>query len=109
MKIWVDDLRVPPHGYRWLRSVNEAIRSIKDYEAMYKASGGNQFYRIELIDLDHDAGEYAHDGGDYIKLLDWMVETKRFYPIRIHTMNPVGRENMQRMIDRYWKGSARDG
>ena len=25
---------------------------------------------LELIDIDHDAGDYAKDSGDYIKLLD---------------------------------------
>ena len=28
--------------------------------------------KIELIDIYHDAGEYAYDGGDYIKLLNWL-------------------------------------
>lgn len=57
---------------------------------------------ILLIDCDHDLGDYAYDGGDGIKLLDWLAENDRFYPIRLHTMNPVGRENMLRMIRRYW-------
>ena len=39
---------------------------------------------------------------DGIKLLDWLVENSLFYPIKLHTMNPVGRENMLRMIRRYW-------
>ena len=30
-------------------------------------------------------------------------ETYERYPVRLHTMNPVGRENMQRLIERYWK------
>ena len=55
---------------------------------------------IDVIDLDHDAGDYAYDGGDYIKLLDWLEETERNYPIRIHSMNPVGVENMRRIIRR---------
>ena len=55
---------------------------------------------IDVIDLDHDAGDYAYDGGDYIKLLDWLEETERSYPIRIHSMNPVGVENMRRIIRR---------
>ena len=46
----------------------------------------------------YDAGDYANDGGDYIKLLDWLEETGRNYPIRLHTMNPVGRENMRAII-----------
>ena len=55
---------------------------------------------IELIDIDHDAGDYVHDGGDYIKLLDWLEETGRNYPIRIHSMNPVGVANMRAIIQR---------
>ena len=42
---------------------------------------------IDVIDIDHDASDYASDGGDYIKLLDWLEETGRNYPIRIHSMN----------------------
>jgi hypothetical protein len=55
---------------------------------------------IELIDIDHDAGIYAQHGGDYIKLLDWLEETGRSYPIRIHSMNPVGVANMRAIIQR---------
>jgi len=59
---------------------------------------------IEIIDIDHDAGDYATDGGDYIKLLDWFEETGRSYPIRIHSMNPVGVQNMRAIIQRNdWK------
>ena len=59
---------------------------------------------IELINIDHDAGEYAKYGGDYIKLLDWLEATGRNYPIHIHSMNPVGVENMRTIIKRNnWK------
>jgi hypothetical protein len=37
----------------------------------------------------------ACDGGDYIKLLDWLEETGRNYSIRIHSQNVVGRQNME--------------
>ena len=57
-------------------------------------------YTIDYIDIDHDAGEYVNDGGDYIKLLDWLEETGRDYPIRIHSMNPVGVANMRAIIQR---------
>lgn len=52
---------------------------------------------IELISIDHDAGVYAFNGGDYIKLLDWLEETGRNYPIHIHSQNVVGCENMLRI------------
>lgn len=60
----------------------------------------NQFYwgKIELIDIDHDAGDYGPP--DYIKVLDWLEKTGRNYPIRIHSMNPVGVQNMRAIIQR---------
>ena len=59
---------------------------------------------IKYIDIDHDAGDYAYDGGDYVKLLDWFEATDRNYPIRIHSANPVGVQNMRRIIERNnWK------
>lgn len=57
---------------------------------------------VEELNLDHDLGDYAADGGDAIKVLDFLAERETFYRIVIHTANPVGRQNMQRMIDRYW-------
>lgn len=100
MKIWVDDIRSAPHGYYHAYSVNQAINFIKMAEFYDDASLFNDEYRIELIDIDHDAGDYTYDGGDYIKLLDWLEETKRNYPIKIHTMNPVGAQNMRAIIDK---------
>ena len=70
-----------------------------DYPVLWTEFGGYSL-PITLIDIDHDAGEYAQYGGDYIKLLDWLEETGRNYPIRIHSMNPVGVENMRRIIRR---------
>ena len=94
MKIWVDDLRPVPTGYEWAKSVNQAISLIKKAEEDHEL--------IEILDLDHDLGDYYSDGGDAIKLLDWLAQRETFYPIRIHTANPVGRANMERMIKRYW-------
>ena len=102
MKLWIDDVRPAPSGYVRCRSVNEAINTIIDEENYVKMCYINS--TIELIDIDHDAGEYANNGGDYIKLLDWLEETGRNYPIRIHSQNPVGVANMRRIIQRNgWK------
>lgn len=90
MKIWLDDLRPAPHDYYECRSVNEAKETIRFAE--------KKGYKIEVIDCDHDLGDFAFDGGDGIKLLDWLESTFRNYPIRIHTMNPVGRQNMLAVI-----------
>ena len=106
--IWLDDIRpidkkydsyVRYGTYADPKSVNAAIYWITEAEKWG--------YKHFILDLDHDLGDSADDGGDGIKLLDWLVETGRTtsnYQIRLHTMNPVGRENMQRMIDKYWEG-----
>ena len=57
-------------------------------------------FRFTLLDLDHDAGDYASDGGDYIKLLDWLEETGRSYPIHFHSANPVGVANMRTIVNK---------
>ena len=124
MKLWIDDVRPAPEGYEWLFSVRqtiEYIQMIEDYQNRWNSFKNpvNHFTTdqgrvellvmidefitdntIELIDIDHDAGDEAYDGGDYINLLDWLERTGRNYPIRIHSMNPVGRENMRAIIRR---------
>ena len=102
MKLWIDDIRFPPGPpgkYVWIKSVNQA----KDFIIKYSNSidwDNNLVDEIELLDIDHDAGFYSYDGGDYIKLLDWLEENEMNYPIRIHCANPVGRENMRRVIQK---------
>ena len=124
MKLWIDDVRPAPEGYFWCRSVNEAKNKIIVQEGLFNSAcnrarfhffnDNHQFVedylnesndaKIELLDIDHDSGDFACDGGDYIKLLDWLEETGRNYPIRIHSANPVGVQNMRRIIQRNgWK------
>jgi len=106
MKIWVDHVRPAPKGYgcTWLTTVNQVKEHIMKCEEVDKQMRASGVYlhnvQIELIDLDHDAGSCAADGGDYIKILNWLEETGRNYPIRIHSANPVGVANMRRIIKR---------
>lgn len=97
MKLWIDDIRPAPKGYIRAYSVNDAkYQIVMSEDNFHNALTG----RCELIDIDHDAGDYVSDGGDYIKLLDWLEETGRDYPIHIHSMNPVGVANMRAIIQR---------
>ena len=94
MKLWIDDSRPAPSGYIWVKSVEAAKTAIWQYEH-------NMIDDNILIDLDHDAGDYASKGGDYIKLLDWL-EAKNIvdtgYSFHLHSMNPVGVQNMRAII-----------
>ena len=107
MKLWIDDVRPSPDdSYVTAKSVNEAKKEIFFYLLL-----GSLIYKNDneelVLDIDHDAGDYAKDGGDYIKLLDWLERIKIFdvlkenniyCAIHIHSMNPVGIENMRTII-----------
>ena len=104
IKIWVDDERETPEDYNCtayttgcaLYFIEKAFYDNKD--------------EVE-ISLDHDAGKYADMGGDYIKILEKLEELSYKYPMvkdyiknkitfHLHTANPVGRENMRRIIQK---------
>lgn len=93
LKIWVDDVRPAPNDYYWCKTVNSVKRLLCDAHI-------TNCYDIAVIDLDHDAGDYAKEGGDYIKILDWLEETGRRYPIHIHSQNVVGVANMRAIIQK---------
>ena len=105
MKLWIDDIRPAPEGYVRCKSVNEAIATIITSEgrSSNKPTPVTEIFpdmnwNIELIDIDHDAGDYGPP--DYIKVLDWLEETGRNYPIHIHSQNVVGIANMRAIIQK---------
>ena len=114
--IWVDDVRPAPAGYILAQSVNRAkalieflerpqLPNCEDCDLIEKDCHAFcdkhdlPANEIWLVDLDHDAGDFANDGGDYIKLLDWFEETGRNYTLRFHSMNPVGIQNMRAIAE----------
>lgn len=105
MKIWVDDVREAPEGYIWCKSTNEALRTIRRCD-IYNGE-------LEIVDLDHDAGDYVKEGGDYIEVLKelerlshsikYQIQVSQI-KFRLHSMNPVGVQNMRAIIQRNaWK------
>lgn len=99
VKIWVDDVRPKPEDY------DIALNSVNDVIAYLKWIRGNAV--SVLLDLDHDAGDFISDGGDYIRILDWIEETGFISAnpdihlmFRIYSANPVGRENMRCIIEK---------
>lgn len=95
MKLWIDDLRPAPKGYCWAKSVHSA----KIYCCQH--IDPHNILRIEEFHLDHDAGNYRYNGGDYIELLKWL-EKKQYLSdwkiksiFKFHSMNPVGVTNMK--------------
>lgn len=92
MKLWIDDVRMAPDGYIWAKSVYAAKEEIINSEL--------QGTPYTLINIDHNAGEYLSEGGNYIRLLEWFEETGRKYPIHIHAVNRAAVKNMRQIIQR---------
>lgn len=100
MKLWVDDVRPAPEGWYQVHSVNTA-------KEMILANWEN----IEILSIDYDSGDYNKFGGDYINILKWLEEEEHkankkivTFPIQIHSMNPVGVQNMRNIIQyNNWK------
>lgn len=85
-------MRPTPDGYLKIESVNGAKGVIQYIEENYHPKYA-PYHKIDLIDITYDGLP------DYIKLLDWLKETGRNYPIRIHSMNSIGVANMRRIIE----------
>lgn len=93
MKLWIDDVRPAPEGYCYCKTVNAAKYFINHHRN-----------ELELISIDHDAGDYVYSGGDYIEVLNWMEREGISIPIHIHSMNIVGIQNMRAIIQKNgWK------
>ena len=113
MKLWIDDIRPAPKGWTWVKTVDNAWDLIK---SIYAGDFFEDEPEVIEISLDHDAsGEYSKFGGDYIQILnkleyyahisaDWDAHIKKYFIFHIHSQNPVGIENMRRIIKRNgWK------
>lgn len=85
--LWIDDIRTPPFGWKWAKTSAQAIAMINSSEPFYQ------------ISFDHDLG-----GDDTArKVILWLCENEGKWPQRasVHSMNPIGREWLLGMIDRY--------
>lgn len=102
MKLWLDDIREPwKHGcigWHWAKTADEAIEALKTGE-------------VTVASLDHDLSEKATLGDDRgertgYTVVCWMEEND-VWPkdgVKVHSMNPVGRGKMLRVINKHYFG-----
>lgn len=91
IRLWIDDERSMPLGYNHNAATSKtAIAAI--------ANTIKYAYHLELISFDHDLG-----GDDTSRpVMLWMIEHNAWPDtIRFHTANPVGREWLVGMAQRY--------
>jgi hypothetical protein len=100
IKIFVDDVRPTPNDFDYrCNTVSETVSLINK---LYK-KGNSEI----LLSLDHDAGDFAaNGGGDYINILNRLEDmrhgghlTHLNLFIHPHSMNVVGVQNMRNIIN----------
>lgn len=85
MKVYLDDIRIPPKGWEWVGWPKEAIKLLK--------TG-----KVTEISLDHDLGDDKKGtGNDVILWIEERVINSSFIPpkITIHTANSSARSKME--------------
>lgn len=89
IKLWLDDVREAPEGWKWVKTADEAIEVL-------------QTSQVTEISLDHDLGENVPTG--YMVAL-W-IEEESFEgwvhpPLKwtVHSANPVGRRKMRQALE----------
>lgn len=102
MKLWLDDIRDPSYfgnlNWIWAKTADEAIELLKTGKVI-EAS------------LDHDLtiqqtlGRNDKEKTGYDVVL-WMEENNVYPPngVKVHSMNPVGRERMEVVLNKIKKG-----
>lgn len=99
--LWVDDERSVPD--------NTEEREWMEAKTFHHAIMLLEFCNFDEVALDHDLGPASVYGNTELNgyhIVKWLVQRKMdglYVPpvIKVHTANPVGRDNMQAMIDRY--------
>ncbi len=87
MYLYLDDIRTPSQpDLHVVRTYKECIHMIKNN-------------KVEFLSLDHDLGG-KKTGYDVAKFL--VQERIEIPHINIHSANPVGKRNIQQLIERYF-------
>ena len=92
MKVYLDDLRIPPHGFTLIKNARTAIDFITE-----------NWHLIDEISLDHDLGDEQKFGTGYqviCEIEDFVFNTRpEHLPyIHVHSANPIGRKRMEQGI-----------
>lgn len=105
-RLWLDDLRPAPPGWTHVKTVQEAEEHLLNNE-------------VDEASLDHDLGHSPGcpacqptadarsqhiDAPNGKHLVLWMIEHSKWPKNKpnIHSQNPVGRETMRALVDRYF-------
>ena len=86
MKLWLDDVRVAPESYIWIKTYKAFVKHIQEYGPP------------DFISFDHDLGgkKTGHDCAKW--LVNQGVKLKEF---KVHSANPIGKENIEKLLEAF--------
>jgi len=84
LKIWLDDKRVNPDGFVWIKSASEVIKILE-----------NDLIEIEYISFDHDLGQKL-SGYNVAQEIEKLCFQKKIKcpDWNVHSANPTGKQNI---------------
>lgn len=99
VKVWIDDVREPPEGFKWFRTVDDFI----DW-----CHARGHVDDVALFDTDHDAAECEPFGGNYVRCFEYLDACGcDDVTVHIHSSNPMGANAIRSIIsknkERGWK------
>ena len=101
MKVFLDDVRLPPEGWVLVRTVEEAIAALKAF-------------KVTHISLDNDLGEGFKEGHEVSKWIEFITFTNKNYMppvVTVHSSNTPRRKDIEaaiRNIERFVKERSED-
>lgn len=102
MKLWLDDFRNPKdHGYLdyvWVQTAEACIEHLRSGK-VFKASLDHD------LNVDQTLGKYEPGAATGYDVLCWLEEHPQYLPpggIRVHSQNPVGRQRMEKLVERLY-------
>jgi Cyclic-phosphate processing Receiver domain len=99
MKIWLDDVRTPPdETWKWAQNAQEFSELLPEIYAD----------EVTEISFDHDIASNDYFGNEitgytclcWIEKIAYNDPAFRVPKMHVHSANPVGRQRMQKLIDR---------
>lgn len=93
MKLWIDSVRPAPNeNYASYKTVSGVAYAITLYE--------EENIPIDVIDIGDSKNEPYLEDYDYCLLLQWLEDSGRNYPIRIHSFDIQEKKKMREIMER---------
>lgn len=99
IKLWVDDLRQPPPGWHWVRSVTEAIRVLDTIPVLEISVDHDICHTKERSGILIPTGESCNETFEpVVRFLAMMPANHMPSRIVIHTSNPTAAEKLTTIL-----------